>query len=78
MDAFALAVFRTGSEVTHVAGFQRQNAGLANSHPASERHLDAELLAPPQTKHTVRWHLEDCQGSLWRAMGVVDGEAGLE
>jgi hypothetical protein len=32
---------------------------------------------PPQTKHTVRWHLEDCPGSMRRAMGVVDGEAGL-
>jgi hypothetical protein len=29
---------------------------------------------PPQTKHTVRWQLEDCPGSLWPAM---DGEAGL-
>jgi hypothetical protein len=32
---------------------------------------------PPQTKRTVRGHLEDCPGSLWPAMGVVDGEAGL-
>jgi hypothetical protein len=32
---------------------------------------------PPQTKHTVRWHLEDCPASMRRAMGVVDGEAGL-
>jgi len=32
---------------------------------------------PPRTKHTVRWHLEDYPGSLWLAMGVVDGEAGL-
>jgi hypothetical protein len=32
---------------------------------------------PPQTKHTARGHLEDCPGSLWLAMGVVDGEAGL-
>jgi hypothetical protein len=32
---------------------------------------------PPQTKHTVRGHLEDCPGPLWPAMGVVDGETGL-
>ena len=33
--------------------------------------------APPQTKHTVRSHLEDCPGSLRLARAVVDGEAGL-
>ena len=32
---------------------------------------------PPQTKHTARSHLEDCPGSVWLAMGVVDGGAGL-
>jgi hypothetical protein len=31
---------------------------------------------PPQTKHTVSSHLEDCSGSLRLAMGVVAGEAG--
>src|ERR1700691_2359447 len=64
-------------QIAHVAQFQWQYTGLADSHSASERHLGAELLAPPQTKHTVRWHLEDCPGSLRLAMGVVDGEAGL-
>jgi hypothetical protein len=32
---------------------------------------------PPQTKHTVRWRLDDYQGSLQLAMGVLDGVAGL-
>ena len=34
-------------------------------------------VVSPQTKHTVRSHLEDCSWSLRPAMGVVDGEAGL-
>ena len=30
---------------------------------------------PPQTKHTVRPHLEECPGTARLAIGMVDGEA---
>src|SRR5271166_4316669 len=45
LDSIAGAVLSSGPQIAHVARFQRQYTGLADAHSASERHLDAELLA---------------------------------
>lgn len=44
LDAVALAVFLTGTKVDHMPCRQRDNARLADTHPAAERHLNADVL----------------------------------
>jgi hypothetical protein len=45
VDSVALAVLISGPEVADVPRFQRQDACLADAHPAAEWHLDADFLA---------------------------------
>src|SRR3954471_11008272 len=45
LDAVAFDVYGAIAQVADGAGDQRDDAGLADTHPASERHLHADLLA---------------------------------
>ena len=69
----------SGPQIAHVAQFRWQYAGLADAHSVSVEVTFSyrTCSVAPQTKHTVRGHLDDYPGSPWPAMGVVDGEAGL-
>src|SRR4051794_28069117 len=46
----ALSVLIAGPEITSVPCLNRQHARLADTHPATERHLDADLLAGLQKR----------------------------
>src|SRR5829696_10216045 len=45
VDAITWTVLIAGAEITDMSVLQGQHAGLADAHPAAERHLDADLLA---------------------------------
>jgi hypothetical protein len=50
VDAVPRTVFVTGPEIPDVTFFERQYAGLADTHTATERHLDADLLTRLQQR----------------------------
>src|ERR1700727_495500 len=50
LDSVAFTVFGPGPEVAHVPGLEWKHAGLADAHPASERHLNAYLFSSFQKR----------------------------
>ncbi len=54
LDTFALATFLSGAQVTCISLGQWDHTGLADAHPAAERHLDSQVLTG----------LEKCGGTI--------------